>query len=375
MPVTFTKSALLLSMLLGLGQAQAANEPSPTALATRLGIPHPAVIAHRGASFDAPESTAAAYKLARDLGADYLEMDLQRSKDGVLFVLHDNNLQRTTDVATKFPDRKDSPANAFTIAELKTLDAGSWFNAAYPDRARPSFVGLKILTLDEVIDIAQGNPLHKPGLYIETKEPKQFPGIESDLKDKLQDRGWLSPAGSKLAKSNLAVGQGKGKVVLQTFEKSSLELLEKEMPQVPKILLLWVGEGSIEPKSKVTFAESGDKDKATYYAKQEPKDKAEFQQWVEYAKAQGAIGTGPSAALTKGGDQSYSDLVKPWMNQYTHDQGLLVHAYTIDEAVDYQKVMDAGVDGIFTNRASELLKFYKRPAAGTVAQLLQNNGY
>ncbi|AKV10327.1 MULTISPECIES: glycerophosphodiester phosphodiesterase [Pseudomonas] len=375
MPVTFTKSALLLSVLLGLGQAQAASEPSPTSLAARSGIPHPAVIAHRGASFDAPESTAAAYKLARDLGADYLELDLQRSKDGVLFALHDNNLQRTTDVASKFPERKDSPANAFTIAELKTLDAGSWFNSAYPDRARPSYAGLKILTLDEIIDIAQGNPLHKPGLYIETKEPKQFPGIESDLKDKLQDRGWLSPAGSKLAKSNLAVGQGKGKVVLQTFEKSSLELLEKEMPQVPKILLLWVGEGSIEPKSKVTFAESGDKDKATYYAKQEPKDKAEFQQWVEYAKAQGAIGTGPSAALTKGGDQSYSDLVKPWMNQYTHDQGLLVHVYTVDDAVDYQKVMDAGVDGIFTNRASELLKFYKRPAAASVAQLLTNNGY
>ena len=375
MPVTFTHSALLLSVLLGFSQAQAASEPSPTALATRMGIPHPAVIAHRGASFDAPESTAAAYKLARDLGADYLELDLQRSKDGVLFALHDDNLQRTTDVAAKFPERKDSPANAFTMAELKTLDAGSWFNAAYPDRARPSYVGMKVLTLDEIIDIAQGNPLHKPGLYIETKEPKQFPGLERDLKEKLQDRGWLSPAGSKLGKSALAVGQGKGKVVLQTFEKSSLELLEKEMPQVPKILLLWVGEGSIEPKSKVTFAESGDKDKATYYGKQEPKDKAEFQRWVEYAKAQGAVGTGPSAKLTKGGDQSYSDLVKPWMNQYTHDQGLLVHVYTVDDAMDYQKVSDAGVDGIFTNRASELLKFYKRPAAASVAQLLQNNGY
>ncbi|MNG13157.1 hypothetical protein D3C84_968180 [compost metagenome] len=63
------------------------------------------------------------------------------------------------------------------------------------------------------------------------------------------------------------------------------------------------------------------------------------------------------------------------MNQYTHDQGLLVHAYTIDEAVDYQKVMEAGVDGIFTNRASELLKFYKRPAPASVAQVLRNNGY
>lgn len=163
MPVTFTRSALMLSLLLGFGQTHAAEASTPKALATLQGIPHPAVIAHRGASFDAPESTAAAYKLARDLGADYLELDLQRSKDGVLFVLHDDSLLRTTDVATRFPERKDSPANAFTMAELKTLDAGSWFNAAYPDRARPAFAGLKILTLDEVINIAEGNPARSPG--------------------------------------------------------------------------------------------------------------------------------------------------------------------------------------------------------------------
>ena len=375
MPVTFTKSALLLALALGLGQAQAAEPISPAELATNEGIPYPAVIAHRGASYDAPESTAAAYKAARDLGADYLEMDLQRSKDGVLFALHDDNLQRTTDVASKFPERKDSPANEFTLAELKSLDAGSWFNTAYPDRARPAYAGLQILTLDEVIDIAQGNPRHKPGLYIETKEPKQFPGIERDLKDKLQDRGWLSQAGSKLAKSELGVGQGKGKVVLQTFEKSSLQMLQKEMPQVPKILLLWVGEGSIEPKSKVTFAESGEKDKNVFYGKQEPKSEAEFKQWVDFAKAQGAIGTGPSAKLTKGGDQSYSDLVQPWMNQYTHDQGLLVHVYTVDEPVDFDKVMAAGVDGIFTNRAAELLKFYKRWPSSSVQDLLNDYKY
>ncbi|EJM31495.1 glycerophosphodiester phosphodiesterase [Pseudomonas sp. GM25] len=375
MPATFTKSALLLSLMLGLGQAHAASQPNPVALAASEGISHPAVIAHRGASFDAPESTAASYKLARDLGADYLEMDLQRSKDGVLFALHDDNLQRTTDVATKFPERKDSPANAFTMAELKTLDAGSWYNAKYPDRARPSYVGLKILTLDEIIDIAQANPKHKPGLYIETKEPKLFPGIEHDLKEKLQARGWLIPAGAKPAKNVASVGESNGKVILQTFEKSSLEMLQKEMPQVPKILLLWVGEGSIEPKSKVTFTESGEKDKNAFYGKQEPKSEAEFKQWIDYAKAQGAIGTGPSAKLTHGGDQSYSDLVQPWMNKYTHDQGLLVHVYTVDEPVDFEKVMASGVDGIFTNRASELLKFYKRPAAASVDQVLKNNGF
>ncbi|WP_210712261.1 glycerophosphodiester phosphodiesterase [Pseudomonas sp. MWU349] len=375
MPATFTPCALMLGLMLACGLAQASEQPDPNALAARQGIPQPAVIAHRGASFDAPESTAASYKLARDLGADYLEMDLQRSKDGVLFALHDNNLQRTTDVAQKFPERKDSPANAFTMAELKTLDAGSWFNQAHPERARPGFAGLKILTLDEIIDIAQGNAQHKPGLYIETKEPQLFPGIEHDLKEKLQDRGWLSPAGSKLAKSELAVGQGKGKVVLQTFDKHSLELLHQEMPKAPKVLLLWVAPGSIEPASGQSFAKSGETDKAAFYARQQPKDQAEFKRWVDFAKAQGAIGTGPSAALTGGGEQSYSDLVQPWMNQYTHDQGLLVHVYTIDEPVDFKKVMDAGVDGIFTNRSAELLKYFKRPASVSVAQWLDANGY
>ena len=374
MPVTLRKNTLLLPLLLGLSHPAHATS-APAALASAAGIPHPAVIAHRGASFDAPESTAAAYLLARDLGADYLELDLQRSNDGVLFALHDDNLQRTTDVATKFPERKDSPANAFTLAELKTLDAGSWFNTAYPERARPGFVGLKILSLDEIIKIAEGNPQHKPGLYIETKEPKQFPGIEADLKDKLLDKGWLSSVGSKLGKSNTGVGQGKGRVVLQTFETASLKELQKEMPNTPKILLLWVGEGSIEPKSKVTFAESGEPTKAAYYAKQEPKDAAEFEKWVDEAKSLGAIGTGPSAQLTNLGDQSYSDLVKPEMNQLTHDKGLLVHVYTVDEPVDFEKVMSAGVDGIFTNRAAELLKFYKRWPSSSVQDLLQDNGY
>ncbi|RUT38831.1 glycerophosphodiester phosphodiesterase [Pseudomonas sp. PAMC 29040] len=377
MPVTFAKSTLLLSLLLGMGCAHAASAPdaSEAALASAHGIPHPAVIAHRGASFDAPESTAASYKLARDLGADYLEMDLQRSKDGVLFALHDNSLLRTTDVAQKFPERKDSPASAFTLAELKTLDAGSWFNQAYPDRARPAYVGLPILTLDEIIDIAQGNPQHKPGLYIETKEPKQFPGIERDLKNKLGERGWLKPVVSTADRGALQTGEGKGRVMLQTFEKSSLELLQKEMPDTPKILLLWVGEGGMAANSSVSFADSGAKDKAAYYARLQPRDKAEFMQWLDFAKANGAIGTGPSAALTAGGAQSYFDLIQPWMNQATHDKGMLVHVYTLDEPVDFKKAMDVGVDGIFTNRASELLKYYQRPATKSVNQLLEQNGY
>lgn len=366
MPVTVAKRALLPCLLLAVVGAHAATETitPPALIASRQGIAHPAVIAHRGASFDAPESTAAAYTLARDLGADYLEMDLQRSQDGELIALHDNSLLRTTDVANKFPARKNQPASAFTLAELKTLDAGSWFNKAYPDRARPSYVGLPILTLDEIIDIAQSNPGHTPGLYIETKEPQLFPGIEHDLKRKLTQRGLLPPQPDR-----------PGQVILQTFDKSSLQLLQKEMPDTPKVLLLWVGAGGMTPDKSVSFADSGEKTKAAYYASLHPKDKIEFTQWLDFAKANGAIGTGPSAALTHGGDQSYSDLIQPWMNTTAHARGLLVHAYTLDEPVDFKKAMTAGVDGIFTNRPRELLNYYQRVTAQTVKQVLEQNGY
>ena len=96
---------------------------------------------------------------------------------------------------------------------------------------------------------------------------------------------------------------------------------------------------------------------------------------LDFAKVNGAIGIGPSAALTHGGDQSYSDLIQPWMNTEAHERGLLVHAYTLDEPVDFKKAMTAGVDGIFTNRPRELLNYYQRVTAQTVKQVLEQNGY
>ena len=361
------KTLLISALSLTLATTTAYAAPSPgEALAKAAGIPWPAVIAHRGASFDAPESTRASYLLARELGADYLEMDLQRTRDGQLIALHDTNLKRTTDIAQKFPERKDQPVSQFTLAELRTLDAGSWFNQAYPQRARASYAGLKILTLDEIIDIADQTPQHRPGLYIETKAPLLFPGIEKALHAKLQQRGWINADGEVASGHHL---------ILQTFERNSLTLLDQYMHKVPKILLLWVGEGGMQPASDKPFDATAGQTKAAYYAQQQPKDHAEFERWIDFAKANGAAGTGPSAALTQGGDQSYMDLVQPWMNKLTHDKGLLVHVYTVDDPVDYQKVMDAGVDGIFTNRASELLKFYKRPATRSVDEILKGQGY
>ena len=122
-------------------------------------------IAHRGASGYAPEHTMASYKLALEQGADYVEQDLQISQDGVLLCLHDLTLERTTNVEVVFPDRAKIEApgcktwhvSDFALAELKSLDAGSWFT--------PEYKGQRIPTFQEAIDLVRG----KAGLYPETK--------------------------------------------------------------------------------------------------------------------------------------------------------------------------------------------------------------
>ena len=90
------------------------------------------------------------------MGADYLECDLQKTKDGVILALHDESLLRTTDVEVIYPDRKNDYTSKFTYDELLKLDIGSWFNEANPEQARKSFVGQDILTLDDVLMIAEG---------------------------------------------------------------------------------------------------------------------------------------------------------------------------------------------------------------------------
>jgi len=365
-------AGVLLSSAVALAAADTGKEPG-RALAAKIGVPGPAARAHRRASFNAAGETAPSFKLARETGRGHLEMDIQRTKDGVLIALHDNTLERTTNIAEVYPQRAKDPLNTFTLEEIKRLDAGSWFNKAYPDRARATYAGLKILTLDEVIDIAESGK-NKPGLYIETKVPAQFPGIEEDLKKKLDQRGGLSQrAAAETGYVNVA--HMPGRVVLQTFEKPSLELLQKNMPDTPKVLLLWLGDGSIETASGKTFKDSGAKDKASFYASQQVKSKEEFAAWMDWAKAHGAVGTGPSAALKNGGDQSYSDLVQPWMNKMAHDRGMIVHPYTVDDAVDFKAISEQGVDGFFTNRASELLKFYGRPSKESMESILKRSGF
>ncbi len=92
---------------------------------------HPLIVAHRGDSFHAPENTLEAARLAWEAGAPAWELDVQLTRDGVPVVLHDESLSRTTDVAARFagdPRGLDGfRITDFDLAEVRTLDAGSWF--------------------------------------------------------------------------------------------------------------------------------------------------------------------------------------------------------------------------------------------------------
>ena len=147
----------------------------------------PWVVAHRGASAYAPENTVPAFELAAQQGATFVEFDLQLTKDKQVVCLHDNSLERTTDVEQVFPDglapqrrHADVDARRLTLAEVKRLDAGAWFDA--------KFRGTRIPTFGETIDALRG----KSGLFIEVKSPERYEGIERLIMAALASRGWTS---------------------------------------------------------------------------------------------------------------------------------------------------------------------------------------
>ncbi len=129
----------------------------------------PALIAHRGASMLAPENTIAAGELAAANQALGFETDVRISKDGVPFLMHDQTLARTTNIAEVFPDRVDEDASNFTMDELKQLNAGLWFiqtdpfgtiDAGLVSQSQLSIdQGQRIPTLAEALDMVKANDM------------------------------------------------------------------------------------------------------------------------------------------------------------------------------------------------------------------------
>jgi glycerophosphoryl diester phosphodiesterase len=127
-------------------------------------------VAHRGASDEVAENTLAAVRRAVDLDADMVEVDVQRSKDGALVLMHDTTLVRTTNAQQVFPGRGPWRVSDFTYDELMRLDAGSWKS--------PELVGERVPTLVDLLETLRRS---RTGLLLELKAPELYPGIVSDV--------------------------------------------------------------------------------------------------------------------------------------------------------------------------------------------------
>jgi glycerophosphoryl diester phosphodiesterase len=187
------------------------------------------LIAHRGASGYAPEHTMVAYQLALDQKADFVEPDLAITRDGVLICLHDDSLERTTNVEELFPDRysreitgrdgaKQWLANDFTLAEIKRLDAGSWFN--------PKFAGVRVPTFEEMVSLVRG----KAGLYPELKSPPLYTKRGVDMVkvfvDAVRKHGLDRPESLRTTP-----------MIIQSFDEASVRRSASELPVIPRVFL------------------------------------------------------------------------------------------------------------------------------------------
>lgn len=335
------------------------------------------VIAHRGSTYWTPEETEPAFLWARNIGADYLEFDVQLTKDNKLVAFHDKDLSRTTNISELFPDRIKAEINQFTLKELRSLDAGSWFNTAFSNRSRPSYKGLKIMTLKDVLMFAEGNRIKKengepvkemvdgewngnyvyeldpndngnrPGVYIETKSPK--PGTENVLLKQLTENGWNineNPKIIEVEKGKMNIANTNARVVLQSFSRESIIKIENLLPNIPKCLLLW------QPEMVEDL-------------------KGNYEDAIAFSIANNVQGVGPSIA---GEPNNYEELTAPWMVELIHNAGLAIHPYTFDTTDQLTEYKDR-VEGVFTNRADLALEFYGRKNANTSSELLNQLGY
>ncbi len=172
-------------------------------------------VAHRGASAYAPENTLAAVRKAIGRDSDLVEVDVHRSRDGALVLLHDTTLTRTTNVREIFPDRAPWLVGDFTLAEIRRLDAGSW--------KWPADAGEKVPTLAEAIDVLHPS---RAGLLLELKAVALYPGIVAEVAAALRERpGYLESATRA------------GRLVVQSFDHEAMLDHKALEPAVPVGLL------------------------------------------------------------------------------------------------------------------------------------------
>jgi glycerophosphoryl diester phosphodiesterase len=271
------------------------------------------LVAHRGASGYAPEHTLEAYRLGIEQKADFIEQDLQITEDGVLVCLHDITLDRTTDVEQVFPDRATTENGVkhwyvadFTLAEIKRLDAGSWFNE--------KFKGARVPTFTEAIQAVRG----QAGLYPETKEPEVYGKRGFEMEKLLLEE-------LKKHKLDQPNADPKTPIIIQSFSPASLRKLAGLNSKLTRVLLVHNG------NEKQWLNPEGLKEAKKF-----------------------ADGIGPSKSLIE---------AEPKIVQWAHELGLTVTPYTFRTGLSgkYKDVREEmrqflftyGVDALFTDNPDQ----------------------
>lgn len=303
------------------------------------------IIAHRGASGYLPEHTLESYRLAIELGADFVEPDLVMSRDGVLVARHENEIGGTTDVAEKFPDRKTTKTidgapvtgwftEDFTFSELRTLRA----RERLATRSHQNDDRFLIPSFEEVLDLLKQHEAatgRRIGVYPETKHPSYFRSIELPLEEKLV-----------ALLHRYAYREPSDPAFIQSFETSNLKML-RELTNVRLIQLLEVDGAPWDHRTDGIVG--------GYAAMITPRGLREIARY--------AFGIGPNKRLiipessTIDSDGGTTSLVSN-----AHATGLAVHPWTFrsdppfldlryqgDAATELTAFLRLGIDGLFTD--------------------------
>lgn len=337
------KIFILSTSLLLLQQAAFGQIPvlQNTSLPAVRPMPNPAIIAHRGTTYWAPEETEAAYRWARNMGADYLEADLQLTKDGVLLTLHDDQLTRTTNIAQIYPF-----AQGYRIK--RGIDHKRLIN---PDH---SFAYVK----DEADN---GN---RPGLYLEFKKPELNPGIEKQFAKEIKRLGWnivsnqVPNRQQASLNGKVKVGYNNGKLILQTFSHQSFIKLDHMFQgHIPTTLLVNAYPGQLKLHQPTLLLRNN----------------------AAFAKAYHAhfLGLNIMDPLDKLYQPKTAQKIRQDVADWVHKQGLGLHPYSFDTTKQLKEWQELA-DGVFTNRTDLARKVYATPKRGPILdakKLLDDLGY